>query len=281
MKRKLRGLLYNACICFFLLCGGGLVWAGYDDALVLGVYPYLSPSQIARQFKPLSEYLAERLERRVELRSAPDFPGFIERTRAGEYDLIFTAPHMGRLAEKRDGYRPLAQTAYRIVVALVCRKEAPLRDIADLRGRSVAIGARLSMTYQMVEHALGAQGLSLSDGSVKPVITASFSNVMEATLRGEADVGAIPTAVLANVPDEQRAAVRELMRTDAAPGGLLMAHPRMDAATFERLRQALLEIGRHPQGRRFLDASRLIDFLPLDAATMQRIDPFTAALEAY
>ncbi len=252
--------------------------AAPTGTLNLGVYPYLSPSQIVEQFAPLGDHLARTLGRPVNLVSAPDFEKFIERTRAGEYDIIFTAPHMGRLAEKRDGYRPVAQTAHRIQVALICRKEAPLHGLADLKGRSIAIGARLSMTYQLVERTLQSGGMSL-DREVRPILTASFSNVMEATLRGEADVGAIPTAVLINVPVEQRDAVREILRTEATPGALVLAHPRHDNALLERIREAFLAVRAHPEGQRFLERSKLGDFQPLDAATMKRIDPFTAVLE--
>lgn len=246
--------------------------------LNLGVYPYLSPSQIVEQFTPLGDHLARTLGRPVNLVSAPSFEKFIERTGAGEYDIIFTAPHMGRLAEKRDGYRPVAQTSQRIEVALICLKDAPLHGLADLNGRSIAIGARLSMTYQLVERALQSRGMSLNR-EVKPILTASFSNVMEATLRGEADVGAIPTAVFANMPGEQRDSVREFLRTEATPGGLVLAHPRHDNALLDRIREAFLSVRAHPEGRRFLDRSKLGDFLTLDAATMKRIDPFTAVLE--
>lgn len=252
--------------------------AANPGELILGVYPYLSPSQTVEQFTPLKTHLSKVLGRPVSLRSAPDFPNFIDRTRAGEYDIIFTAPHMGRLAEKRDSYRPVAQTSHRIVVALICRKEAPLYSLADLNGRSIAIGARLSMTYQLVERTLQTGGMSLGR-EVKPILTASFSNVMEATLRGEADVGAIPTAVLANVPSEQRDAVREILRTEATPGGLVLVHPRHDNALLDMIREAFLSVRAHPAGRHFLDRSKLGDFLTLDAATMKRIDPYTAVLE--
>ena len=248
------------------------------NELILGVYPYLSPSQTVEQFAPLKTHLSKVLGRPVSLRSAPDFANFIDRTQSGEYDIIFTAPHMGRLAEKRDGYRPVAQTSHQIVVALICRKEAPLHSLADLNGRSIAIGARLSMTYQLVERTLQTGGMSLGR-EVKPILTASFSNVIETTLRGEADVGAIPTAVLANVPSEQRDAVREILRTEATPGGLVLVHPRHDNALLNSIREAFLSVRAHPEGRHFLDRSKLGDFLTLDAATMKRIDPYTAVLE--
>ncbi len=106
----------------------------------------------------------------------------------------------------------------------------------------------------------------------------SFSNVMQATLRGEADVGAIPTAVLDNIPAEQRSQMREIFRTQPTPGGLVMAHPRLGEETMAKLRSALVDYKDQPAGRQFFTRSRLVDFRLLDDATMRLIDPFVAVL---
>jgi phosphonate transport system substrate-binding protein len=190
---------------------------------------------------------------------------------------MFTAPHMGRLAEKRDGYKRVAQTGYRIVVALVCLRDAPIRAREDLKGRAVAVGSRMSMSYQVVDHALREKGLALDDG-VRVVETASFSNVMQATLRGEADVGAVPTAVLDNVPIEQREKVREIFRSRPTPGGLVMAHPRIGKQKLMQLQAALATFHSTEAGREFFGRSRLVDFRPLDDATMKQIDPYVTGL---
>ncbi|MBU0751083.1 MAG: phosphate/phosphite/phosphonate ABC transporter substrate-binding protein [Gammaproteobacteria bacterium] len=264
-------------IAFALQCGWLSAAFAQGKELVFGVYPYLTPTQIVEQYLPLKEHIARSLGQPVTMLSAPDFATFIERTRKGEYDIVFTAPHMGRLAEKRDGYKRVAQTGYQIVVALVCLRDAPIKAREDLKGRSVAIGSRMSMTYQVVDQALRQKGLSLENG-VRVIETASFSNVMQATLRGEADVGAVPTAVLDNAPAEQQGLVREFFRTPPTPGGLVMAHPRLDMEKGEMLRSALTSFKDQPEGRQFFARSRLVDFRAIDDATMRQIDPFVAVL---
>lgn len=253
--------------------------ASQDDALVFGVYPYLSPSQTVELFSPLNEHLARALDRRVTLRSAPDFLKFVDRTQAGEYDIIFTAPHMGRLAETRDGYLPVAQTGYAIVVVVLAPRDGPLRSLADLRNHSLAVGAKLSMTYQIVDRALGAHGLAIGR-EVKFVDAASFSNVPASILRGEADAGATGTLLWEAIPVEQRAQLREIYRSPPAPGFLLLAHPRLGKAAIARLTQALTAFGDTPAGRVFFEKTRQVDFRPVDAAAMQRIDPYTAVFGA-
>jgi phosphonate transport system substrate-binding protein len=249
-----------------------------DGDLIFGVYPYLSPSQIVSQFNPLSDHLAKALGQPVMLRSAPDFTRFAERTRAGEYDIIFTAPHMGRLAEKRDGYRPLAQTGYPIIVVALVRDDAPIKSLGDLRDRALAVGTKLSMTYQIMNQALDKHGLALGK-NVRFVDTASFSNVLTAVLRGEAAAGATGTLLWDSAPAEQRAQLREIYRSAPVPGFLLLAHPRHDTALLKRMQGALIDFSRTPAGKTFFNRTQLIDFRPLDAATLLRIDPYTRVFD--
>jgi phosphonate transport system substrate-binding protein len=246
--------------------------------LVFGVYPYLSPNQIVEQFSPLGDHLAKALGRPVVLRSAPNFAQFIDRTRTGEYDIIFTAPHMGRLAEKRDGYRPLAQSGNPIVVIALVKKDSPIKTLDDLRGRGLAIGAKMSMTYQIMNQALGKSGLELGK-NVYFIDTASFSNVIEAILRNDADAGATATALWDNTPAEQRAQFRELYRAPPVPGFFVLAHPRNGEAMLNNLQKALTDFAKTSIGKTYFDKTGQIDFRPIDAATMKRLDPFTAVFD--
>jgi phosphonate transport system substrate-binding protein len=264
-----------------LLCAVALVGpagASQDKPLVFGVYPFLSPSQIVSQFAPLAEHLAKALDRPVELRSAKNFGTFIKRTRAGEYDLIFTAPHMGRMAEQQDGYRPLVQTGYRIVVVVLAKKDGAVDGLAGLKGRSLAVGAKLSMTYQITDLALLKHGLALGR-EVKFIDTASFSNVIEAIMRGEADAGATGTLLWDTAPPEQRAALREIYRSEPVPGFLVLSHPRHDAAFAKRATRALVDFSTTTAGQGYFSNNKQIDFRPLDPATMKQLDPFTKVFE--
>ena len=249
------------------------------DELVFGVYPYLSPNQIVEQFSPLGDHLAKALDRPVVLRSAPNFAQFVDRTRAGEYDIIFTAPHMGRLAEKRDGYRPLAQSGNPIVVVALVKKDSPVKTLDDLRGRGLAIGAKMSMTYQIMNQALGKSGLELGK-NVRFIDTATFSNVLEAILRNEADAGATATALWDKTPTEQRTQFRELYRAAPVPGFFVLAHPRNGEAILNKLQKALMNFDKTPTGKTYFDKTGQIDFRPLDTATMKRIDPFTTVFDS-
>jgi len=267
---------------FKLVAVGWLLpfWAGMANAaneLVFGIYPLLSPSQTVERFAPLNEHLGKALGMRVTLRSAPDFARFIDRTRAGEYDIIFTAPHMGWLAEKRDGYRLVDMTGDVTVVTLA-RKDGPVQALADLKGRSLAVVSRLSMSYQIVDHALGRHGLAIGR-DVRFIDTASFSNVIEAVMRGEADAGATISKLWDNASPAQRKNLREIYRAEPTPGFLVLAHSRLSPKVLRQIELAFFDFKNTEAGKAYFKKTQQVDFRPPDAATMKRIAPYSAVFE--
>ncbi len=83
-----------------------------SDQLIFGFLPYHSPSKLIGLHKPLIKFLNEDLIETVTMISAPNFKAFRKRTRDGHYDLIFTAPHMARLAEIEVGYKRVVMSTH-------------------------------------------------------------------------------------------------------------------------------------------------------------------------
>lgn len=249
-----------------------------QNELVFGIFPYLSPRQMVEHFNPLRTYLARELGRPVALRSAPDYKAFADRTSMGEFDFIFDAPQLARLAQKRDRYLPLAQTGYQIVILAVTRKDSPVKTLADLRGGAISIGARMSITHQVMRSELLKAGLEL-DRDVKYLDTAYFSNVLQSVIRGDAAAGATGTLLWDSAPADERALLREIFRQkDPVPGFIIVAHPRLGEATLRRLQQALYRFADAPEGKAYFQTTRQVDFRPVDEATMLSLDSYTEVL---
>lgn len=250
------------------------VQAADDGALVFGVFPYLSPRVMVEQFNPLKDYLEKSLGRPIELRSAKDYSSFIEGTTRGDYDFIFNAPQLARLAQKREGYLPLAQTGHRLQIIAVTRKDSTVESLEDLHGQSISIGARMSMTHQIMRDELRKVGLEL-ERDVNYLDTAYFSNVLQSVIRGDAIAGATDISLWHGAPAEERAELREFFRAKTVPGLILVGHPRLGNETLVTLQKALYAFNLTPEGRVYFDKTKLADFQPVDEATMESLDPYT------
>lgn len=251
-----------------------------NKPMVLGVAPYLSANQIMEQFSPLREYIEETLGQKLTLISAPDVMSFVNRTSKGEYDLILTGPHMGRFAQQRDGWQNIAQSSQKIATVLLVRHTSKIKQLEDLRGKKMAIGARHSITYLLAEEAL-AQSEIILGKDIEVINTASFSNVVQSVLLGETDVGAIPTMLWDNckLNEDDRRQLRVIYRAKpTTPFILVMANPKTDQATIRRLTESLLHFKDTPKGAAFFQKTQLESFLPLDEATMKEIDPYVHVL---
>lgn len=280
MKRIVKRILWLVAVTVMMF-PPVLQAASSGNSLVLGVFPYLSPNQMMEQLLPLCKRMEEAIGKKITMVSAPDFISYVERTAKGEYDLVLTAPHMGRLAEKRDGWQRVVQSGQKTATVLLVRQESTVQRLEDLRGKKMAVGNRKSVTYLLAEEALAQKGITLGK-DVEVLETATFSNVVQSVFLGEVDAGATPTLLWdkwINVNEEQHRQLREIYRAKpATPSFLVMANPKTDQATILRLRESLLSFHDTPEGKEFLQKSQFESFLPIDEASMASCDPYVHVL---
>ncbi len=274
--------VFPGAIFALLLLPSLLCAAQQAKTLTLGVFPYLSPNQMVEQLAPLVKRIQQALGKEIIMVSAPDFMSYVERTAKGEYDLVVTAPHMGRLAQKRDGWQLVVMSGQQTATVILVRKDSGILSLEDLRGKRLSVGNWRSVTYLLAEEALAKKGLTLGK-DVEVVETATFSNVVQSVFLKEVDAGATPTLLWdkwVHVNEEQHRQLREIFRAQkpAPPSFLVMVPPKTDQATILRLRESLLSFKETPEGKEFLQKSQYESFLPPDQAAMERIDPYVHVL---
>ena len=257
-----------------ILVLGPSALASEKTPLTLGVFPYVTPVQLAAFHAPLKDYLAESLQRPVTLVTAPDLNSFVDRTRDGQYDIVFTAPHLGRLAETRDGYKRVVQTSHTVQGFFLARKDSGIHKIKDLKGKTVMIAQKVSIVYQMAEHTLRENGLVAGE-SVTIIETRTHNNAMLAPLRGEADASVTGKLLWYVLDDKQKEQMRVIGTTEEAPGFLVMAHPRLAAQDIEKIKKLLLDFHRVPGSESYFTTNGYEEFQPVDDRAMKGLDPYT------
>lgn len=257
-----------------LVLGLSSAMASDKTELVLGVFPYVSPAQLAAFHTPLKDYLAKSLQRPMSLVTAPDFDSFVERTHKGQYDIIITAPHLGRMAEIRDGYKRLAQTGHFVQGIFLARKDSNIHKIEDLRGKTVMIAQRTSIIYQMAEHLLRDNGLVPGE-SVTIIETRTHNNAMSAPVRGEADASVTGTLLWQVLGEDQKDQMRVIGTTEEAPGFLLMANQRLPKQDIEKIKSLLLNYHKVAGSEVYFSTTGYKQFQQIDDKAMKRLDNYT------
>lgn len=236
-----------------------LVFFGFDAAadsqppLVFGFLPILSAERLVLRFSPLVDYLAERSGRDIRMETAPDFREFLRRTRdQRRYDILFTAPHFYYLAQHDSGYRALARVDRPGMRAVVVVPEgSPIRDLAGLRGRSIATTGPLALSTLLSRNLLVRAGLD-PDADLHLVATPSHIAALLSARQGATDAAAVMRPVLRHARPELRSSMRSLGETAEVPHIPVAVAPWLDAATGERLQAILVGMRDDPQGREVL-----------------------------
>lgn len=269
----MKNVLQFVALLLVALLGHSPSMAGDKTELVLGVFPYVSPAQLIAFHTPLKDHLAKSLQRPVTLVTAPDFDSFVERTRQGQYDIILTAPHLGRLAETRDGYKRLAMTGHTVQGIFLTRKDSPIQKIEDLKGKSLMIAQRSSIIFQMAEELLREKGL-VPGKTLTIIETRTHNNAMHAPLRGEADASVTGTLLWRVLGEEQKDQMRVIGVTDEAPGFVMMANQRLAKQDVDAIRSLVLDFHKVAGSEPYFSTTGYKSFQPIDDKVMKQLDPY-------
>ncbi|PUD98652.1 MAG: hypothetical protein C3L26_11740 [Candidatus Sedimenticola endophacoides] len=177
--------------------------------LELGVLPYIGIEGLIEAYQPLTEQLGKDLSRPVLVVSARDYPHFLELTADRSYDLLITASHFARMAQLEGTYEPLFRplTTYHEVV--VVRKDSPIHDTAQLRGKRLAIPNRLAQTTILGRQMLKRHGID-PDRDATLIDAISHKNAIYNVLKGDVDAAIISTGGYRHSSDDVKADIRIL-----------------------------------------------------------------------
>jgi phosphonate transport system substrate-binding protein len=268
-----------------VLAGAGLALIGAfagrsaraaEEAYTLGVIPYRAASELEPVYAPVAAELAAALGRPVRFRTAGTSADFLPRLRQGGFDIALVQPFYYLAAVDEAGYQPLARVAEPFEAQLIARADGPVREVEDLRGRTVATPPRYSPNTVILLQALRERGLRPgADFRLETMPTQSAC--LHQVLTGAAEACASGSAQVAAAG--RRVGLRTLLQADGLPGLAFIAHPRVPAPERERLRQALLALNDRPAGRALLQSLQTAALVPADDGDAEAVRRFVGRLE--
>jgi phosphonate transport system substrate-binding protein len=220
-------------------------------ALNFGVFPQLSTRAMAETYQPLANHLGESTGRPVSLVTAKDFNTFHTRTVAGEYDLVLTAPHLAWLASKEGGYRPLLVYKEPAKGFVVVRKDSPIGQLTDLRGKTIAIPDPNAVVNIRLTKILSKSGLDLGhELTVKEA--GSHTNAATYVTERQADAAVVGVFPFLQLPAAIKDNLRIIASTPDLPSQVYLVPPRTSASQEQTLRQAIEKFMQGEDGAIFL-----------------------------
>ena len=172
--------------------------------------------------------------------------------RRPDYHLVMDGAHFTDYRVTRLGYHVLVKAAGVLTFSIVTAPGTLVVDLEDLMGQPVATLPSPNLSALRL--------LALFPDPIRTpdlLEVASTESAVAKVLAGEALAAVVPTAVVDDHPELNVVVVME-----QTPRVAISAAPSIDAATRERIRQALLDSGRNPSGREMLANTQLGRFEP-------------------
>ncbi|MCY2930688.1 MAG: phosphate/phosphite/phosphonate ABC transporter substrate-binding protein [Planctomycetota bacterium] len=283
------------------LLAAGLLWLGgpprpptrpADDAparpgrpLRIGLIPERDPFALHKQYQRLTDYLADALDRPVELATMNTYEGVLADFAEKSVDAAFLGSLVTVLAVDRQGARVLVKpefpgNATTYTGVLIVRADSPAKSLADLAGRQIAMVKTTMAGHLFPYYLLATAGLLDRPDAPRPLWAGTHDDVVQAVIDGKADAGSVKSLrleeVLARHPEWK---IRRLATSPAVPTNALIVGGDMPAATAEKLAAALMGMDKDPRGRDVLAGLGMRRFLPCRIEEYGAIYDMAGALE--
>ena len=197
-----RGIVSAVVAAFLLASASPVLPAETAEKMTIrfGVIPRFNPHVTYEYYQPLMDYLSRNTPFRFELRVGRTYLDTIEDLRKGTTDVAYLGGATYAIARHRFGARALVKprnaeggTTYRCFI--IVRKDSPIRTIQDLRGKSVAFGARRATTGSLIPSYM-LFGAGVTPNHLKVVKNLhNHEEVAKAVLKGIYDAGAVKDVV--------------------------------------------------------------------------------------
>jgi phosphonate transport system substrate-binding protein len=188
LKRRLATLL---------LLTAALPMSAYaDDTLRFGVGLF-QPDKEKNDatYRPMADYLAKKLGRKVELRTVDSWEGLAKSLANGETDIALLGPWGYVLANGNSGAQAVATILYdgkpTYHALVVTRPDSGINKLEDLKGKSFAFGDKGSTSgYLIPTHQFMKMGIADPEKYFGKVIYTKHQAIETQVTRGELDAGA-------------------------------------------------------------------------------------------
>jgi len=249
-----RGIV-SAVVAAFLLASASPVLpaeTAEKTTVRFGVIPRFNPHVTYEYYQPLMDYLSRNTPYRFELRLGRTYLDTIEDLRKGTTDVAYLGGATYAIARHRFGARALVKprnakggTTYRCFI--VVRKDSPIRTIQDLRGKSVAFGARRSTTGALIpSYMLFGEGVTPNHLKVVRNLH-NHEEVAKAVLKGLYDAGAVKDVVAWKYEAQ---GLRIIAKSEELPNAPIAAGRTLSRDVEEAMVKALISIdGNSPGGK--------------------------------
>ena len=280
MSSLLRRLSLKLTIAAFVLSAFSALPAAAQNVLRVSAIPDESPTELARKFKPLGDYLARETGMKVEWTPVTDYAAVVEALGARKIDLAWLGGFTFVQARMlNSGVVPIVQRAEdeTFTSKFIVPANSTAKTLADLKGKTFAFGSPSSTSGSLMPRYFLLKAGIDPERDFKNV---AFSGAHDATVAfvagGKAEAGVLNASVwdkLLETKNPNAFKVKVIATTPPFFDYNWTVRPGMDAALVQKLTQAFLKLDpANPAHKEIMDLQRASKFIATKASNYDSIE---------
>ncbi|MDD2928516.1 MAG: putative selenate ABC transporter substrate-binding protein [Sideroxydans sp.] len=257
-----------------------------QPVLRVSAIPDESPTELQRKFKPLGEYLEQKLGMKVEFTPVTDYAASVEGLINGKLDMVWFGGFTFVQAKVRSNGQviPLVQRAEdEKFQSVFITTHADITSLKDLKGKTFAFGSESSTSGHLMPRSFLLAAHINPENDMKRI---AFSGAHDATVAavagGKVDAGALNISVWNKLVAAGKVDTKAVHVFYTTPGYFdynWTVRSDMDAALREKLAKAFLDLdASNAHDKEILDLQRASRFIRTKAENYGAIE--TAARSA-
>jgi phosphonate transport system substrate-binding protein len=248
-------------LCLLATAVAAPVLQAAEEPLILGIFPRNKATDTVTMYTPLTNYLSERLGRKVVLVTAKDFDSFTKSVAERRYDIVhYNQYHYIHSAQS---YRVIAHNQEfgksAVSGALFVRKDSGITEVSQLRGKTIIFGGGKDAMLSYIAPMFLLKQAGLKEGDFKSEFSVTPPNAALVLFNRQADAAG-GGDILLDLPAVRGAINTEELRVLAATEPLLFlpwaVKRTMPTKLSDAIQTLLVDLGQTEQGREILKAAR-------------------------
>jgi len=227
-------------------------------ALAFGVLNQQSPALTAERWNPILNYASSVSGVPLQLKMGRTVQETDAMMARGDFDFVFTN-HNFQSDFEAVGFKVLAKWAGEPIRAVIAvPADSPIQNLRDLEGKRVSFPS----TDAFVAYAVPLVALKRAGVHVEQVFGGNQEGTLAQLKARRVEAGAVNSRFLAQYAEREHVQFREIYVSEGFPDLAVIAHPRVPAATVERVRRALLGMAADPAAAAILTQTKSKGFEP-------------------
>jgi phosphonate transport system substrate-binding protein len=233
--------------------------------LAFGVLNQQSPALTAERWNPILAYVSATSGVPLQLKMGRTVQETDTMMGRGDFDFVFTN-HNFQSDFDAVPFKVLARWAGEPIRAVIAvPADSPIRHMKELDGKRVSFPS----TDAFVAYAVPVVALKRAGVRVEEVFGGNQEGTLAQLKAKRVEAAAVNSRFLTQYAERENVKFREIYVSEGFPDLAVIAHPRVPAATVERVRRALLGMSSDANAAAILSAAKFKGF---DAATERDYD---------